>query len=234
MNVSKIIPLFCTISVVLTTLTWSEIAFGQFPSTTHRVVRGRLATNSDILATVAISRHTHPNRPFCTGTLVASNIVMTAAHCLESDDNSSVWPPSKLRVVVGVLNTSEASTGDIYPVTKIDVDCDYYNHGFDPSTEPATDDGDDVVDNSGLLDTGGLDIAFLRLGRHVPSSVMTPVPILPANRMSELQTDTEVHVVGYGITLEGPRPKTTGILYTADLFIQRITCLLYTSDAADE
>jgi secreted trypsin-like serine protease len=66
---------------------------------------------------------------FCTGTVLSSNVVLTAGHCGENTSTGVVDDPSDFTVVTGDVDWSDGPARQVSDVSRIIV-----NPGFDPST----------------------------------------------------------------------------------------------------
>ncbi len=178
----------------------------------QRVVHGRPGALADLRATVALIDP--EGGMFCTGTLVAPDVVATAAHCLANELQTDFQPPEAVRVAVGrldVISDPGANLAASVAVRAVHPACGYLdNGGYGPG--PA-------IDPSGL--GRGDDIAFLRLEAPVAARVMTPVPILPAGRREELTPGTRLTVTGYG--LFDLAADAGGLLYTGETEVQMLS-----------
>lgn len=152
--------------------------------TTHRaptkqtvqpIVDGQPATAEEFYGTVAL---TTDGMPFCTGTLIAPTVVVTAAHCLF--DDSGPMSASDILVVAGALDPTDESMGSDHGVAKA------VGHSAYDSAAPPGDLGKDD------------DIALLVLDSEV-----TTVDVIPVMAMSDFDSNvtqgTDVIITGYGI-----------------------------------
>jgi hypothetical protein len=69
----------------------------------------------------------------CSGTVVAANVILTAAHCVLDDGNNAVLDPSGFRVVTGSVDWTSGSARQVSEVSKVLVDPAYNptNHDYD-------------------------------------------------------------------------------------------------------
>lgn len=145
------------------------------------IVGGAPASSEQLFATVSLVPPIAPFEPFCTGTLVAPDVVVTAAHCVVVQDGGEVFElePSDFLVSAGALVPEEASGEQRHAVSLVTA------HAFyDPISTP-----------------GGIgredDIAVVVLAEPVGSQ--DPAPILPLDEFDVLvQTGTPIVITGYG------------------------------------
>ncbi len=109
----------------------------------------------------------------CTGTVLSSNVVLTAGHCAEDETTGALEPTAGFHVVTGRLDWSDTSIGQVSGVSQVIV-----NPGYDPTTH---------VDDAALL---------------VLSTPTTAPAITLANGSdaSLWQPPTRVAIAGWGLT----------------------------------
>lgn len=178
------------------------------------IVGGAPATAADIAGTVAIA---DANGPFCTGTLVAPTVVVTAAHCVASDTGQPLMAASALSVIAGALDANAPPAADVLAVASL---------AFPPSYPLGT-----SIDADGLGQDD--DIALLVLA--APTERVAVIPVLP---MADLDNDvtpgTPLTIAGYGII--GPNEATdpSGVLYRAETpFVRRSDHELFAGDGSN-
>lgn len=163
------------------------------------ILNGQAATEAELFGTVALFMWTDESIG-CTGTLVAEDVVITAAHCfydIETGDQTT--NVEDVSIVAGLLDANAATDEDLIDLTSVEVPQGY------PGQEAEGD-----PDGLGRLD----DIAVLTLSR--PVSNLTPVPVLDmASFDANVQAGTPIIVTGYGTTVE-TGDNDTGVLYIAD------------------
>ncbi len=167
------------------------------------VVGGRPSLPSEMESTVAILDGTtfilDYQDAYCTGTMIAPRLTLTAAHCVDFQSAGSV------RVAGGYLGSGDFGSADVARVERIIVHEDY-----DPAllNHPGTPEGLGEVN----------DIALLVL--ETPMTALKPAPILPMDRVGELMPPgSPSFVSGYGQTDNG----THGTLYLADVIVELTT-----------
>ncbi len=155
-------------------------------SQAQAVVGGVPASPSDYPSTVALTDTS--GDPFCSGTLVAPNVVVTAAHCVDNHG------PSDLRVVYGHAIPQQAPASERRVVSQA-----VAHPGYQPNVP---------------LDAYGLgpvnDIGVLVLEEPIEGAVVTP--ILPNDQVdSVLYPNRVMHIVGFGI--HDTNTGASGVLY---------------------
>lgn len=155
-------------------------------SVTQPVVGGVPAQPSDYPSTVAVTNVS--GDPFCSGTLIAPSVVVTAAHCVEKRS------PSSMRVVYGHTVPEQAPASERRIVTQA-VAHPHYN-----TNAP--------VDAYGL---GPMhDIGVLILQDPIENGIVAPV--LPNAQVDAvLYPNRTLHIAGYGIY--NTASQASGVLY---------------------
>lgn len=150
------------------------------------VVGGQPASPDEYPSTVAV---TDPSGdPFCSGTLVAPDVVVTAAHCIDSGG------PSDVRVVYGHAVPAKAPASERRTVAEVRP-----HPGYAPNAP---------TDAHGLGPVN--DIGVLILDEPIPGAVVTAV--LPDSEVdSVLTANRPLHVVGFGIN--DTVSQASGVLY---------------------
>jgi secreted trypsin-like serine protease len=121
---------------------------------------------------------------YCTGTVVAANIVLTAAHCLE-DDTGALEPASGFSVVTGTVNPS-ATPGQTSGVSRVLI-FPQYNRMADngdagllflstPTSAPAV-----TLADSSTYDQGGITVAVAGWGLTHATDMSLPTVLQWAN-----------------------------------------------------
>lgn len=166
------------------------------------IVDGQLAVQEDLLATVALVSPLG-GAAFCTGTLIAPRVVITAGHCLHSETLSG---PGDVEVVAGALVALEATDDQIYTVQSV-----FIHSGWDPA-------GSDAVgaDPTGMGRAD--DIAVLILAEAVDTLGTVGVPTM-GQLDALVQPGDYVVITGYGILSAGA--EGAGTLYIAETPYQK-------------
>jgi len=98
---------------VLALVSGSSVHAEEASKATARIVGGTAST-SEYPWMVSIRLKNHASSHFCGGTLIASQWVLSAAHCFVDDDPSTVY-----EVVIGDLNRTTAAGSDVITVEKV-------------------------------------------------------------------------------------------------------------------
>ena len=115
--------------------------------------------------------------PFCSGTLITTNVVLTAAHCLDTAKGGGSFRtmrPSDLAIYVGDGVASDPNPS-VYAVTETSINSLYNRRSL------------------------ANDIALVRLSVSVPSSEAEPVPALPsALSLNNSDIRVSLNFAGFG------------------------------------
>lgn len=148
------------------------------------IIGGSPARNEDPVAASTVSLIIEfDDAPFsvCTGTLISTNLVLTATHCLDSMEQGdiSVYLGAQLPTTLDKARLLKASGWVTHPDYELILDADEY---------PVT---------------GLNDIALLRLAENAPASAR-PVPIL--GKKANLPAGQSLLLAGYGLLKEIGEP----------------------------
>ncbi|PVV00766.1 hypothetical protein BB560_004840, partial [Smittium megazygosporum] len=156
-----------------------------------RVLNGTIANIKDYPFTTFVYALLGNSGEACTGSLISSKVIVTAAHCL-FDPNQVPFSPSKIYVSAGTnTNINDAPSANIFRASKI------VPH---PSYDPRT----------ALNDVG-----LIFLTTSVPSSIATPTKIYTG----EISDSLPVAAAGWGLTSNDPDAQVADVLSYVNLNI---------------
>ena len=166
--------------------TSNKTSMNSFSQLQKKIVNGEQAELADLRSTVALLER--GGDYFCTGTLIAPRVVLTAAHCLESITASEVEVGFKTLTGLNVPNDRRVG------VTRLISHSDY---GWDrPETH-----------ESGLSEVN--DIAALVLSSAIDQPT---TPVLAQNQVDQVLTvNTDLVISGFGIN--NLETGTSGVLH---------------------
>jgi secreted trypsin-like serine protease len=89
------------------------------PKATGSVIGGHATTIADFPALAYVEGVQATSGYACTGTVVAPRVVLTAGHCVEDIESSSIVEPSKIAVATGVSNLEHIPPANISAVVRV-------------------------------------------------------------------------------------------------------------------
>jgi len=130
---------------------------------------------------------------YCSGTVVSSNVILTAGHCAEDATTGSLNPPSGYRVVTGSLDWTDANTRQVSGVSQAIV-----YPGYNPAT-------------------GQGDAALLVLSTPTTAPA---IPLATASDVGLFAPGTLGVIAGWGETVGGDQSSTPTALQWATTVVQ--------------
>jgi hypothetical protein len=140
------------------------------------IVNGTTAIQGQLGFMAFVFAELGSNEQLCSGTVISSNVVLTAAHCAYDESTGQLLDPSDFTIVTGAVDWTDATTRQLSPVSQVIVD---------PAYDPATHDSD---------------VALLVLSRPTTA----PVIALANGADSGLTIPgTSAGIAGWGLTYQG-------------------------------
>ena len=90
----------------------SAIGGGEDPAATASVIGGHNATIAQYPSLAFIEGAVATAGYACTGTVVAPRVVLTAGHCVEDIESSSITQPEQIAVATGISNLQHIAAGE--------------------------------------------------------------------------------------------------------------------------
>jgi secreted trypsin-like serine protease len=160
-------------------LTTAGTAAAQSP----RIVGGEPAATGTWPYAVRIVVTTPTETGTCTGSVVAPNVVLTAAHCVADLDTMTLWPTSDYTVTTGTVDLS-ANAGQISGVSEVVADPSFVKYTSGSGSE-----------------SSDYDAALLQLSS--PTSAPSLTLTSPSTDASIYDAGTAAAVAGWGLTVGG-------------------------------
>jgi len=177
----------------------------------HAIINGTPANGGIYNAVVGLHQRVGDSAyitPFCSGTLVTEDVVITAAHCL---DTAKGGPPKAMDPLALAIYVGNNAATDPSPI-------------LIPVAETAVHSG---YNRSAILN----DVAAVRLAFAVPASIVTPVPHLPASLgFTSADIGINLNFAGFGID----ENNNLGVKLETDLPLGGLGCTVYGCPSVDD
>lgn len=177
----------------------------DFRTGEHPVIDGRPVSDAEFFATVAMIDLVE-GEPACTGTVIAPTVVLSAAHCVVTQDENTdevieEWEASSIAIYASGANANGVPESELYVVRQI------IRHPQYPFP------GGDESELSGIGESN--DIALFIMDE--PITEVEPIKILPmADVDAVLSAGTEVIITGFGQREAVEGSSLAGELYIAE------------------
>ena len=152
----------------------------ELGSQTGAILNGHPARNSEQWGTVGMILGDAEDEWLCTGTLIAPDVIVTAAHCVLDPESSA--HAKRITVVAGAPDIDDPGKSEVYEVERV------FPH-------PRAFEGEASSDPTGL--GGDYDVALIKTRERITQ--VEVMPILPAKRLDDaLYIGAELTIAGYG------------------------------------
>lgn len=183
-------------AVLMTACSFEHAEVENVGRTSSAIIHGTESGSTDD-AVIALAHAPNGSlKSFCTGTMVAPNLVLTARHCVSTTDDTAVCN-SKGEAVAGGAVKSDFAAADLYVYTGASATDVMRRDGTSRAKAAAR--GKALVLESGTSYCNA-DVAFLVVDRDVSA------PFAPIRTTSSTKAGERVTAVGYGLTAAGTVP----------------------------
>lgn len=146
---------------------------------TPQIVGGGSATQGQWASVAYVTVNTGSGTDWCTGTVVAPNVVLTAGHCVVDLNTLDLWPASAFQVTTGSVTLGQGQTS---AVTQSALDPAWLNYSGPVGENPDH------------------DVALLQLATPTSAPTMTLATSANANLYA---VGTAAAIAGWGMTVSG-------------------------------